>query len=211
MSDSRPGFKEHFWSKDDGSPGTIDGLILTMDGFIKKKENPIQQAKEKGQDLTTEIDSITKKIAAMVQPKLGNKAEDFAKYCSEHYLKKVSTLSDSEREKHKVFVAESRKKLDEDTNMMVDGFIYKREQLWGQKKRAKKRSPVVPTGETRDVEPLKQVISLMFQAKAIMEKMASAEPSWKENKLKVVVNAKKRKVKSAVAPTYSLDGVNRGK
>jgi len=211
MTDTRPGFKEHFWSKDDGSPGTIDGLILTMDGFIKKKENPIQQAKEKGQDLMAEIDSITKKIAVMVQPKLGNNAEDFAKYCSEHYLKKVATLSDSGREKYKVLVAESRKKLDEDTNMMVDGFIYKREQLWGQKKRAKKPSQVVPTGETRDVQPLRQVIELMFQAKEIMEKMAKNEPSWKENKLKVVVNAKKRKVKPAVAPTYSLDGIRSGK
>lgn len=211
MTDTRPGFKEHFWSKDDGSPGTIDGLILTMDGFIKKKENPIQQAKEKGQDLMAEIDSVTQMIEDFVSPKLGNKAKDFGKYCSEHYLKKVFNGSDSDREKHKAFVAESMAKLDGQQKIVIQGLIYQREKLWGQKKRAKKPSQVVQTGETRDVEPLKQVIDLMFQAKEIMEKMAKKEPSWKENKLKVVVNAKKRKVKPAVAPTYSLDGVKRGK
>jgi hypothetical protein len=205
MADKRPGFKEHFWSKDDGSPGTIDGLIETMDSIIKKKNAPSGSSDSK-RDYASEIDAISEKIQKLVSPALGNKAKDFSIYCSEHYLNKKATLSDSERESKKKFIAEAKGMLGEDVSMMVEGYIFKREQLWGQRIRSKKvPKKVVEPSEARDVESLKKVINLLFQAKDVMEEMAKKEPSWKSNKLK---NRKDNKGKPK-EPTYTMDDIRK--
>jgi len=205
MTDTRPGFKEHFWSKDDGSPGTIDGLIETMDSIVKKKNAPVGGTDSK-KDYKSEIDDISKKIEKLVSPTLGNKTADFVKFCSDHYLKNVWEGTDSDREKHRNFVSESYKKLGDDVSMMVEGYIFKREQLWGQRKRqSKKPTRSVEPSEARDVESLKKVINLLFQAKDVMEEMAKKEPSWKSNKLK---NRKDNKGKPK-EPTYTMDDIRK--
>ena len=100
----------------------------------------------------------------------------------------------------------SKKKLGEDVSIMVEGYIFKREQLWGQRKRAKSVTPkAVEPSESRDVESLKKVVSLLFQAKDVMEEMAKKEPSWKSNKLK---NRKDKRGK-AKEPTYSMDDIRK--
>jgi len=108
-----------------------------------------------------------------------------------------SKWSEQNRSDMKKFIEENYAKLDEDITDIVQGFIYKREQLWGAKKRTKGKSEKVAPTDNRDVTWMLAVRDKLFEAKSIVEKAAQKEPSWKENKLKIVVNAKKRKLVAA--------------
>lgn len=180
----KPGLKEHFWAKDDGSPGSIDGMIISMYSIIKKG-TPNTKKVEQKDNVVEQIKTIDERIEKLVSSALGKDAKEYAKFSSLHYLNKEANLTDAERESKKAFINSCNSKLSEETTMIVDGYIYKREKLYGQKKRGSSEgSAKNEPQEKRNMEELASVISTLFQAKTLAEKMASTDSSWKDNKLK---------------------------
>lgn len=179
-TDNRPGFKEYFYSDDDGNPGVIDHLIRTMHRMSTKKDKPVDDKKKQ---YDVDIKAMDKLIADKVKGKLGDKTDEFVKYCSDHYRENIATISDSKKQEMKNMVAKVMSDLSDMDRMMVDAFITKREQLWGGRKRIGKVKEGSDS-DSRDTKWMKDVIKKLYEAKDLVDAVSAKESSWKTNKLK---------------------------
>ena len=199
----KPGLKEHFWAKDDGTAGTIDGMIMSMYSIIKRATPSVDTAtpvKSKEEEIKEAEGMITQ----VVSSKLGNDTKEFVKYCSDHYRNKVANLDATQREAKKVLIISCMEKFDPMTKAVVAGLIFNREKLWGQKKRGVGTPKQAEPSEKRNLETLVQIVYTLFQAKDKAEKLAKEDVSWKDNKLKA-----RKGTGKGVPAKYTMDDIRK--